>query len=106
MSSFETSAPGRSIPVLGRDADRFVEELRSEIRSVRPHERVEFRMHGERAEVGWIAQWGEHRAFQGRTQIDLANRTIAKPQPHRVAGNVASFDDVVIHAVTPGAQSG
>src|SRR5438874_8020111 len=86
-----------------RDADVVVQELRSEIRSVRPHKSTEFLVYTKLLENGRIAQGLEDRAVQFLFQIDLAGRAIAKSKPDHESADVACLDNVVVHGHSRGA---
>ncbi len=82
---------------LGGHAYFVVQEFGREISSVRPHERLEFRMDLKRAKHGWIAKRLEHRAVKFGGQVDLAGGAVAKPQPDDETADVPRFDDVIGH---------
>jgi hypothetical protein len=81
-----------------------MKELRREIGAVWPYQRVELRVDAIRAENFGIAKRFEHRSRQFRTQVNFSRSAIPKSKPQHVIPNVTSFQDVVLHGVTPGAR--
>jgi len=87
-----------SIRWLCGNAHIIVQELGREIGPIRPGERVKLRMDLELPEYSGIAQRLEDGAAESRRQIDLATRPVAEAEPHDVAGHIARFDNVIVHA--------
>ena len=88
-------------PLLDRDAHVVVQVFRGEIRSVRPHQRVELWMNHERLKKRKVPERFEHWTFQRSGQINLPSETVAKPEPQHVPTDVPRFENVVIHGSTP-----
>ena len=57
-------------------ADATVEELRCDVRSIRPHDRMELRVELDEAEEGLVAQRFEDRSIQLSREVHLSLDTI------------------------------
>ena len=69
-----------------------MQELRSQVSSVWPHESVHLRAQNEGSKVGVIPEGLKHRTVQLSLEIDLTLATVAPPKPDHVLANVACFN--------------
>jgi hypothetical protein len=77
-----------------RAPDLFVQELRREVRAVRPRQRV---VDLELPEEGRIAQRLEDLAVELAREVQLAPEAVVEPELDAVAAEMASFEDVDQH---------
>lgn len=68
------------------------QELGGEIRSIRPGQREELRVHATEPEIFQASQRLENRALEAGAQVDLATGAVAESQPDDVPLQEARFD--------------
>ena len=79
--------------LLCRNAYSLMQELRREICSVGPDNRVELRMQANTAKGGEIAERLEDGAVQLAAQVDFASEAITETQPDHVVSDVSGVDE-------------
>src|SRR5229473_3626700 len=82
--------------MLCRDSHVIVQELRCEVGTIRPDQRVEFRMNRKAPEDEGVSQDLEDGTPQLRREIDFTSRAIAEPKPDNMTGDVARLENVVV----------
>jgi hypothetical protein len=82
---------GPALRASGGHANTLIEELRREVGSVGPHDRVKLGVKDESSEVRRLAERLEYGTIEITSQIDLALGTIAEPEPHNEISHIPHF---------------